>query len=218
MATSCITSVYGQAETEYIIKKSRFITSLQEVCREDDARSFIEKMRKQYWDANHNCYAYQIGTAGLIQKSNDDGEPSGTAGRPMLDVLKKSGITNTVVVVTRYFGGIKFGASGLIRAYSHAVSQGLATADIADYLPYDIVSASFGYPYVSILERLAPDFHIRIADRSFSDTVTFLLKIPAEQTESFQTAFTNSTNGKALIQVTGTETIPVIRTKNNNKM
>ncbi|MCH4188398.1 MAG: YigZ family protein [Megasphaera sp.] len=212
MAASFITSVYGHAEAEYIIKKSRFIASLKEVRREDEAQSFIEETRKHYWDASHNCYAYQLGSNTLTQKSNDDGEPSGTAGRPMLEVLKKSGITNTVVVVTRYFGGIKLGASGLIRAYSHAVSLGLAAAPIADYKPYDVYSIGFGYPFVSSIERLAPEFAIRIADRSFSDTVTFILEIPQEQTAAFCTALTNATNGKAIITEKDHITIPIIRT------
>lgn len=211
MSESIVTSVYGQAETEYIIKKSRFIINLQEVRNEHEAQAFIERIRKQYWDASHNCYAYQIGVLDLVQKSSDDGEPSGTAGRPILETLKKNGITNTVAIVTRYFGGIKLGASGLIRAYSHTVSLGLAAADIADYKPYHIVSVRFGYPYVSTVERMAPNFDIRIADRTFSDTVTFLLEVPKENVEPFQKELTNATNGKALFDIKGSKSIPIIR-------
>ena len=92
MATSFITSVYGRSETEYIVKKSRFIATLTEVRSEAEAAARIEELRKQYWDANHNCYAYQIGIDGALQKSSDDGEPSGTAGRPMLETLKKAAL------------------------------------------------------------------------------------------------------------------------------
>lgn len=214
MPHSFITSVYGRSETEYIIKKSRFIATLTEVHSEAEAAARIEELRKQYWDANHNCYAYQIGIDGALQKSSDDGEPSGTAGRPMLETLKKSGITNTVVVVTRYFGGIKLGASGLIRAYSHAVSQGLQEADIADYKPYAITDVTVAYPFVSTIERMAPNFSIRIADRSFSDTVTFTLQIPQEQKDAFTAALIDTTNGTASFTDKGCQTIPIIRPKN----
>lgn len=211
MTASFITSVYGHAETEYIIKKSRFITSLNEVHSEAEAQSFIDETRKRYWNASHNCYAYQLGLNNLIQKSNDDGEPSGTAGRPMLEILKKSGITNTVVVVTRYFGGIKLGASGLIHAYSHAVSLGLSVASIADYKLYDVYSICFDYPFINSIERLTSSFDIRIADRSFTDNVTFTLEISQDQTTAFCTALTNATNGSALITEKDHITIPIIR-------
>lgn len=214
MPNSFITSVYGQAETEYIVKKSRFIATLTEVRSEAEAAARIDELRKQYWDANHNCYAYQIGIDGALQKSSDDGEPSGTAGRPMLETLKKSGITNTVVVVTRYFGGVKLGASGLIRAYSHAVSLGLQAADIADYKPYDIADVTIAYSFVSTVERMTPVFHIIVADRSFSDTVTFTLQIPQEQTAAFKAALIDTTNGTASFTDKGCRTIPIIRPKN----
>ena len=214
MATSFITSVYGRAETEYIVKKSRFIATLTEVRSEAEAAARIEELRKQYWDANHNCYAYQIGIDGALQKSSDDGEPSGTAGRPMLETLKKSGVTNTVVVVTRYFGGVKLGASGLIRAYSHAVTLGLQAADIADYKPYDIAGVTVAYSFVSTLERMAPSFDILVADRAFSDTVTFTLQIPQERTAAFKAALIDTTNGTAVFTDKGSQTIPIIRPKN----
>lgn len=212
MTSPHITSVYGSAEAEYTIKKSRFLAHLKEVSSEEEASAFIEARRKEFWDARHNCYAYQIGPGGAIQKSSDDGEPSGTAGRPMLEVLKKSGITNTVVVVTRYFGGIKLGASGLIRAYSHSVSLGLAAASIADYLPYQVVNVSVPYSFVSTIERLAPAYAIRIADRVFAADVTFTLEIPEEQADTAIQAITNATNGIAVCTAEKTRVIPVVRT------
>jgi uncharacterized YigZ family protein len=208
-----ITSVYGHAEAEYIIKKSRFIASLQEVASEDEATAFIEKIRKAYWDARHNCYAYQLGCTGITQRSSDDGEPAGTAGRPLLEVLKKSGITNTVIVVTRYFGGIKLGASGLIRAYSHTAALGLAAADIADYLPYTLVNITFDYSYVSPLERFLPQQEIRIAHRQFADKATFSLEIPTTALEKVEQELINATNGTICWQVTGSTTLPILREK-----
>lgn len=143
---SLIRSVYGRADAEYVIKKSRFIATVCEVKSEDEAAAFIEEMKKKYWDARHNCSAYQVGPDGRFQRSSDDGEPAGTAGRPILEVLKKQGLTNTAIVVTRYFGGIKLGASGLIRAYSHAAALALEAADIAVYTPFTILTATVAYP------------------------------------------------------------------------
>ncbi len=213
MASSFITSVYGRSQTELIIKKSRFITTLQEVKNESEAAAYIESLRRQYWDATHNCYAYQIGTDGALQKSSDDGEPSGTAGRPMLETLKKNGVTNTLAVVTRYFGGTKLGASGLIRAYSQAVASGLEKAAIADYRPYAIVSVTAPYSFISSIERLCAQKNIMIADRAFSDSVAFTLHIPQEQYVSFADTAINMTNGKAKLSAAGIKIIPVIRKK-----
>lgn len=207
------TAVYETATADYTIKKSRFIASLAPVTTDTEAMAFVESIRKQYWDARHNCYAYQIGPSGQLQKSNDDGEPSGTAGRPMLEILKKANITNTVVVVTRYFGGIKLGASGLIRAYSHAVSLGLEAAAIADYIPFAVVQTTFAYPYVSLMERTAPDYDITITDRQFLDTVTFTLHVPVDTVENWKSDWTNATNGTATYADEGTVEIPVLRKK-----
>lgn len=131
----------------------------------------------------------------------------------MLDVLKKTNITNTVVVVTRYFGGIKLGASGLIRAYSHTVALGLEAAAIADYFPFAMVKTTFSYSYVSLMERTAPDYDITITDRQFLDTVTFTLQIPNDQVERWQTDWTNATSGTATFSDEGTATIPIIQKK-----
>ena len=213
MTADHIASVYGEAETEYIIKKSRFLVHLKEVTTEAEVNAFLEGLRKQYWDASHNCYAYQLGLGGRIQKSSDDGEPSGTAGRPMLEVLKKNEITNTVAVITRYFGGVKLGASGLIRAYSHGVSLGLETAKIAAYLPYAIYTLSFDYSFVSTLERLIPAQEAQITERTFTDKVAFNCQVPEEKGTSFLEAITNATNGRALYEDLGTKVLPIIRAK-----
>lgn len=213
MPSSFITSVSGRSQTEYIIKKSRFIATVQEVTSEADAAAHIEALRKQYWDASHNCYAYQIGQNGALQKSSDDGEPSGTAGRPMLEILKKSGVTNTLVVVTRYFGGIKLGASGLIRAYSHAAAKALEEADIADYIPYAAVNVTVSYSFISPVERLCLQEKVIIADRTFADVVSFTLHVPLDQADDFIMSVINLTNGTARVAKAGTTIIPIIRTK-----
>lgn len=211
MAHSFITSVYGQGTAEYTIKKSRFIATLQEIHDESEAAACLERIRKQYWDARHNCYAYQLGPGGSIQKSSDDGEPAGTAGRPILEILKKQGITNTIAIVTRYFGGVKLGASGLIRAYGHAVVLALEEAQIADYIPHDVVTVCVPYSFVSTVERLTSEQGLTVADRSFADTVTFTLHIPQEQTEAVKHSLINATNGRAQITDTDELCIPIIR-------
>ncbi|MED4161661.1 YigZ family protein, partial [Halalkalibacterium halodurans] len=123
-----LTSYYTVKESgihEISIQKSRFIAHLSRATSEEEAIEFIEQIKKEHWNATHNCSAYLIGENDQVQKANDDGEPSGTAGVPMLEVLKKRRLKDTVAVVTRYFGGVKLGAGGLIRAYGSAVSEGL---------------------------------------------------------------------------------------------
>jgi uncharacterized YigZ family protein len=211
MVESIITSVFGKAEAEYTIKKSRFIATVQEITNEEMAQHVLEETKKRFWDARHHCYAWQIGPAGQLQKSNDDGEPAGTAGRPILEVLRKTGITNTIIIVTRYFGGIKLGASGLIRAYSHTAALGLEAAQIADYIPHRAALLTFDYTFMNMLERRLAADQIIITDREFSNAVTFHLHIPQENIENFRTAVTNLTNGTAVLELKDMVTIPIIR-------
>ena len=123
-------TVYTGGEGEIIEKKSRFIATVRPVESEEEALAFIEEMRKKYWDARHNCYVYSVGMNREATRCSDDGEPSGTAGRPMLDVILGQDIYNVAVVVTRYFGGVLLGTGGLVRAYSLAVQTGLAASTV----------------------------------------------------------------------------------------
>ena len=125
---------------EIVIEKSRFICTLKKAATEEEAQDFIKETKKKYWDATHNCSAYIIGVSGTAQRSNDDGEPSGTAGLPMLEVLRKNNLHNVAAVVTRYFGGIKLGAGGLVRAYTNSVATAIEEAGIAE-------KVLFGYFY-----------------------------------------------------------------------
>lgn len=125
---------------EIVIEKSRFICTLKKAATEEEAQDFIKETKKKYWDATHNCSAYIIGESGTAQRSNDDGEPSGTAGLPMLEVLRKNNLHNVAAVVTRYFGGIKLGAGGLVRAYTNSVASAIEEAGIAE-------KVLFGYFY-----------------------------------------------------------------------
>ena len=125
-------TIYKEAEAEIIEKKSKFIATVRPVKTEEEAQSFIEEMRKKYWDATHNVFAYQIGERNQIQRFSDDGEPSGTAGLPVLDVLKGEDVKDVAIVVTRYFGGTLLGTGGLVRAYGKAAKEGLLEAGIIE--------------------------------------------------------------------------------------
>ncbi len=116
-------------------KKSRFIANVVPVSSEEEAEEFIESMKKKYWDARHNCYAYIIGERGEIKRFSDDGEPGGTAGKPILEVLAGEGITNAAIVVTRYFGGTLLGTGGLVRAYGAAAKEGLSASAVINKIP-----------------------------------------------------------------------------------
>ena len=128
-------TIKGSAEASYEVQKSRFITHVSHAESEEEAREFIQQMKKKYFDARHNCSAWVLGEKGAKQKSNDDGEPGGTAGNPILEAIKKNGLTDIVIVVTRYFGGIKLGAGGLIRAYGHAAVLGIQAAQTVRMMP-----------------------------------------------------------------------------------
>ena len=146
-------TVKGYGEHEIVIQKSRFISYVNRVETEEDAQAFILEIKKKHWDATHNCSAYMIGEHDQIQKANDDGEPSGTAGVPMLEVLKKKGLKDTVIVVTRYFGGIKLGGGGLIRAYGKATSEGIAATGVVKRSLMRVMHTKVDYTWLGKLEN-----------------------------------------------------------------
>src|SRR3954452_12896969 len=146
-------TVKQAGEHEIIIQKSRFIAQVKRTETEIEAQEFIQALKKKYWDASHNCSAYLIGEHDHIQKANDDGEPSGTAGVPILEVLKKRKLKDTVVVVTRYFGGIKLGAGGLIRAYGKATSEGLDAVGIVERKLMRVCHVKIDYSWLGKIEN-----------------------------------------------------------------
>ena len=140
-------TIIKETRINYSINKSEFIASLKPVNTVEEAKDFFEKIKKEFSDATHNITAYTIGKTGENGHYNDDGEPSGTAGLPVLDVFRKNDITNFACVVTRYFGGIKLGAGGLVRAYSTVASLALKEAGICEIIEYQFIKASFDYSY-----------------------------------------------------------------------
>lgn len=197
----------GLAETE--IKKSRFLCHLKRVTSEEEAKAFIQSIKKEHWKANHNCSAYLIGEHSEIQRSSDDGEPSGTAGVPMLEVLKKNDLINLCVVVTRYFGGIKLGAGGLIRAYSHAVSHGLQTVGLVMGKLQQEISLDLDYSLLGKLQNSLPETTIK--ETIFAEKVTVICRVDEEQVENFEAEIIDLLQGQVTITrgATGYEEIPI---------
>jgi len=180
---------------EIVIQKSRFITHIERVDTVGAATLFIEKIKKQHWNATHNCSAYIVGELGAMQKANDDGEPSGTAGIPMLEVLKKREIRNTVVVVTRYFGGIKLGAGGLIRAYGGAVSETLAHVGLVERKQMQVVEIIVDYPLHGKIEHELHHANYQVKQTHFSEKVKVDILVEVADCDHFIAWMTNITNG-----------------------
>jgi uncharacterized YigZ family protein len=182
----------GQSEIE--IKKSRFICSLKRIETEEEAKNFIQALKKEHWKANHNCSAFVLGEKNDIQRSSDDGEPSGTAGVPMLEVLKKNELINVVAVVTRYFGGTKLGAGGLIRAYSSAVSHALNEIGIVEGKLQKEVFVQVEYPLLGKLQHYLEQNQFYVKDMQFLENITLCVMVQNE--ESFKQAVIDLLNGQ----------------------
>lgn len=196
-------TVKGTASHEITIQKSRFISHTARVTSEDEAQTFISRIKKEHWNASHNCSCYMIGKNDLIQKANDDGEPSGTAGVPMLDVLKKRQLKDTCVVVTRYFGGIKLGAGGLIRAYGSAVSEGLNVAGIVERQLVQVYKAVFDYTLLGKVENDVRSSQYLLKNIDYAEQVTMEIYVRDGEEETFETWMTDLTNGNVSMTVTG---------------
>lgn len=185
----------GTAEIEE--KKSRFIATVRPVETEEEALSFIEEMRKKYWDATHNCYVYSVGENREYTRCSDDGEPSGTAGRPMLDVLLGQEIYNAAVVVTRYFGGTLLGTGGLVRAYSRAVQEGLGISTMIEKRYGISLEITTDYTGIGKIQYIAGERKIPVLDSEYTDKVRLRLLVPHGDAAEVQKAVTEATSGRA---------------------
>ena len=183
--------------TTYEINKSTFITTLKPVQNVNEAKAFFEEIKKEFSDATHNITVYIIGKTGEAGHYSDDGEPSGTAGLPVLEVFRKNDITNFACVVTRYFGGIKLGAGGLVRAYSSSASLALKENIIVPIVEFTTIQLSFDYSYVDIIENRLKEYEI--INRSFTNNVTIDVKIPNNLIQQVISLLINLTNN--LIQI-----------------
>ena len=191
-------TVKSRGEHEIVIEKSRFICHIQRAVTEEEAQAFIQSIKKQHWNATHNCSAYLIGEHDLIQKANDDGEPSGTAGVPMLEVLKKRKLKDTVVVVTRYFGGIKLGAGGLIRAYGKSVSEAINHVGMVERCLMRTMHTTIDYTWLGKVENELRASSFQLKDIHYAEDVIFETYVEETQTEQFLEWMTELTNGKSV--------------------
>ena len=191
-------SVAKNITDETIIERSRFIAEVFSVKTEEDARREIERIRKAHPFASHNCYAYIV-SRGEISRFSDDGEPQGTAGMPMLEVIKNKKLVDTLVVVTRYFGGVKLGAGGLVRAYSGSTACAISKAGVNKFVLSNIYSLDFPYDKYSGFLKLKESLVCKIKSQSFGDGVSLVVASPVEKDEDFISKLTDFTAGKLAI-------------------
>ena len=201
-------TIYTDGEGEITEKKSRFIATVRLVEKEEDALAFIEEMKKKYWDATHNCSAFVIGDRQQIQRCSDDGEPQGTSGAPIVQMLVKEGITNVVVVVTRYFGGIKLGTGGLVRAYTGSAKLGLEAAEMCSVREVCRMKIEIEYTSLAKLQNMASagldeesasSGGFIIGDAEYSDKVTLDVSALPEDAEEVKRIFANVTSGSVRV-------------------
>jgi len=204
-------TVKGKAIHEIIIDKSRFIAHISRTETEEEAQQFIASIKKLHKDASHNCSAYLIGERDQIQKALDDGEPSGTAGVPILEVIRKKGLKDTTVVVTRYFGGIKLGAGGLIRAYSRSASEGITTAGIVERTLTKVLNVQIEYHWLGKLENELRASTYPIKDIQYLEQVSILTFVKEDLVDEFSNWITELTNGQAVIAEMGTQYLEQVK-------
>ena len=184
------------AQAELVEKKSRFIATIRPVSSEEEAVAFIEEMKKKYYDARHNCSAFVIGSKGELTRSSDDGEPSGTAGRPMLEVLTGSGIRNIAAVVTRYFGGVLLGTGGLVRAYSGAVKMALEQCETLPRRYGVQMLIKTDYNGVGKIQYLLGSKDVVIQDSVYAADVQMTVLVPIEEYDRLCKELVEATNGR----------------------
>ncbi len=197
----------GQVQEE--IKKSRFICHIKRVTTEDEAREFINTIKKEHYKATHNCSAFIIGEKSDIKRISDDGEPSGTAGVPMLTVLEKKGLTNVVAVVTRYFGGIKLGAGGLIRAYSGSVANALKEIGIVEVKEQEGLKITLTYPQYQVFANFLQAENLQECDTTFLEQVTTFIYLDADAVEDVSQRLIEFYQGKVTFQKEGAKIVEV---------
>lgn len=195
------TTIYSPAEDEFVERKSRFIGHIAPVQTEEEAQAFIAQIRQQHRDATHNTYAYILRSG--IKRYSDDGEPQGTAGIPVLDVLQKSGVTDVVVVATRYFGGILLGGGGLVRAYSHTASIALQAAGIVTMRECLMLRVVCDYSQYGRVAALVPECGGVVDDTVFEEKVALCFHMAPEDRGSFDKKLADATNGQAAAEETG---------------
>ena len=203
-------TVVRESVSEDVINKSKFITYVKPVKTEEEAILFVEAIKKKHRDASHNVPIYLIGSKQEIQRYSDDGEPSGTAGVPIISMLKNEGLTNLAIVVTRYFGGVKLGTGGLVRAYTNMAKLGLENSDIIDMITFKVVEVSFDYSlHGSIQNYISSEPKILIKDSIFTEKVKIIIYVKEDDFEGAQERLIDITNSKCDICDIGDEVLPI---------
>ncbi len=191
----------GEAQSEYVEKRSRFIGHIWPIADEGQARAYIEAAKKRYHDARHNCWCYRLSSG--AERYSDDGEPQGTAGVPMLGVFQKAGVTDLVCVVTRYFGGVLLGAGGLVRAYTQAAKDTLETAGVGQMRPWTRLALACPYGLFEQVKLLSEKQQGVVEDVAYDDAARMTLRLPAEKAEGFTALVRELTAGSLEAEVLG---------------
>nr|WP_303243778.1 YigZ family protein [uncultured Cellulosilyticum sp.] len=203
-------TIQGPGEALVVEKKSKFIATVCEVKSQEEAEACLQQLRKKYYDARHNCFAYQIGEKNEIQRCSDDGEPQGTAGKPILEVLKGEDVRNTLICVTRYFGGTLLGTGGLVRAYGKAAKEGLLNAGIIEKRRIQLIDVQMNYTLVGKVQYLLGEKGYRIRDSLYTDVVTMQVEVLVGEQDAFCDWLTENTNAEVSLQRGEFELIDVL--------
>lgn len=195
-----IKTVYKGASAEIVEKKSRFIGEVYPVASEEEVTEILEKVKKKYWDARHHCWAYVIGEVQATERFSDDGEPGGTAGKPILEVLRGAETTNTMIIVTRYFGGTLLGTGGLVRAYTKASQEALSASMIITRISGAKLKLTTDYTGIGKIQYILGQRKIPILDSVYTDKVEVFVLVSEEEEKSLISEITEGTNGRAVIE------------------
>lgn len=199
MEETAIKILYRGGTGEIVEKKSRFIATVRKIEREEEALSFVAEMKKKYWDARHNCYAFVAGDNHQLARCSDDGEPAGTAGRPILDVLLGEDVHNAAVVVTRYFGGTLLGTGGLVRAYQGAAREGLKNSLVVTRRQGRLLTIETDYSGLGKVQYLLAKEEVHTMDSLYGEQVAIKAMVPLCQLQKLKEELTEATSGKALL-------------------
>ena len=188
-------------EGEIVEKKSRFIRQIKPVYSEEEAYAFVEQIKKKHYDARHNCFAFSIGDEMPLLRFSDDGEPQGTAGKPILEVINGSGIHNICIVVTRYFGGTLLGTGGLVRAYTDAAKEALGNCETKRKQRIYPIKVTTDYADMGKIQYIIESADVRVVDKVFTDEVVFWLEVPVDSKDKLVVAITEASGARAVIDI-----------------
>ena len=188
-------------EGEIVEKKSRFIGQIKPVYSEEEAYAFVEQIKKKHYDARHNCFAFSIGDEMPLLRFSDDGEPQGTAGKPILEVINGSGIHNICIVVTRYFGGTLLGTGGLVRAYTDAAKEALGNCETKRKQRIYPIKVTTDYADMGKIQYIIESSDVRVVDKVFTDEVVFWLEVPVDSKDKLVVAITEASGARAVIDI-----------------